>query len=379
MVLGLLAETKELVLSQRRRNLVARGRHPAIILGLKLDIEWNCPLMVPHPPLLARRPRSCDTFKMESSPLSNQALTHRLYWGLAINAVIIVAEFTGGYLINSIGLMSDAGHNLIDQGALFLALYAHVLAAKPATEERTFGYHRAGILAAFVNGFVLLLTAAFLGYLALSRFFTPVDVPGGWIITIALVTFIANLAVALLLQAGAKDDINIRGAFLHMLADAWVSLGVVLCGVGILLGGWTWLDPLISLLIIGVIVKGAWPIFRESLEVLLESTPPGIKTTHVVEAIEQIEGVDNVHDLHIWAVEPRLVMLTCHVMVNQNSTHLKDEMLSTIRAQVASEFGIHHLTIQLETECAQDNSQHCDLNQLPPRSASPDSDHAHSH
>ena len=116
---------------------------------------------------------------MESSPLSNQALTHRLYWGLAINAVIIVAEFTGGYLINSIGLMSDAGHNLIDQGALFLALYAHVLAAKPATEERTFGYHRAGILAAFVNGFVLLLTAAFLGYLALSRFFSPVDVPGG--------------------------------------------------------------------------------------------------------------------------------------------------------------------------------------------------------
>ena len=238
--------------------------------------------------------------------LSSQVITRRLYWGLGINAVIIVVEFVGGYLVNSIGLMSDAGHNLIDQGSLVLALYAHVLAAKPATEERTFGYHRAGILAAFVNGFILLITSAVLGYVALSRLFTPVDVPGEWIITIAAVTFSANLAVALLLQSAAKDDLNIRGAFWHMLADAWVSLGVVLCGLGILFTKWIWLDPLISVIIIGVIVKGAWPIFRESLEVLLESTPPGIKTAHVVEAIEQIDGVDNVHDLHIWAVEPRL-------------------------------------------------------------------------
>ncbi len=310
--------------------------------------------------------------------LSKQAITFRLYWGLVINAIIIIGEFTGGYLINSIGLMSDAGHNLIDQGSLFLALYAHVLAAKPATEERTFGYHRAGILAAFVNGFVLLVTAGVLGYLALSRLWAPVDVPGGWVITIALVTFIANLAVALLLQSGAQDDINIRGAFWHMLADAWVSLGVVVCGLGILWGGWSWLDPLISLVIIGVIVKGAWPIFRESIEVLLESTPPGIKTAHVVEALEQIEGVENVHDLHIWAVEPRLVMLTCHVIVHEDSAHLKDELLSTIRSKMIAEFGIHHLTIQLETECGHAHGQHCDLNQLPRRSASSKSHHAHS-
>ncbi len=316
---------------------------------------------------------------MEASSLSHPALTHRLYWGLAINAVIIIAEFTGGYLSNSIALMSDAGHNLIDQGSLFLALYAHMLAAKPATEERTFGYHRAGILAAFVNGFVLLITAAVLGYFAVTRLFTPVSVLGDWVIGIAVVTFLANLAVAFLLQAGAKDDLNIRGAFLHMLADAWVSLGVVLCGVGILLKGWTWLDPLISVVIVGIIVKGAWPIFRESLEVLLESTPPGIKTAHVVEAIEQIGGVDNVHDLHIWAVEPRIVMLTCHVMVNQDSTHLKGEMLATIRSKVASEFGIHHLTIQLETECGHTDGRHCDLNQLPTRSGDVAPHHAHSH
>lgn len=316
---------------------------------------------------------------MESSNQTSNALTHRLYWGLAINAVIVVAEFTGGYLIHSIGLMSDAGHNLIDQGALFLALYAHVLAAKPATEDRTFGYHRAGILAAFVNGLILLITATVLGYFSVTRFFTPVPIPGDWVIGIAIVTFLANLGVAFLLQSDAKNNLNIRGAFLHMLADAWVSLGVVLCGVGILLKGWTWLDPLISVIIVGIIVKGAWPIFRESLEILLESTPPGIKTAHVVEAIEQIEGVDNVHDLHIWAVEPRMIMLTCHVMVNQDSTHVKDELLATIRSKVASEFGIHHLTIQLETECTHTDGRHCDLNQLPSRSGAVPSHHAHSH
>ncbi len=329
--------------------------------------------------LLAGTHRSCETAAMEPSPLSNQSLTRRLYWGLAINAVIIAAEVTGGFLANSIALLTDAGHNLIDQGALFLALYAHVLAAKPATEERTFGYHRAGILAAFVNGFVLLLTAAVLGYFAITRLFSPVNVLGGWVIVIAFTTFVANLAVALLLKSGAKDDLNIRGAFWHMLADAWVSLGVVLGGIGILFAGWTWLDPLISLAIIVVIVKGAWPIFRESLEVLLESTPPGIKTTHVVEAMERIDGVDNVHDLHIWAVEPRLVMLTCHVMVDQENAPLKDELLQTIREKVASEFGIHHLTIQLETACAHADHRHCDLNQLPAKNSADESRHAHSH
>ena len=316
---------------------------------------------------------------MEPSLTSNHSLTTRLYWGLAINAIIITSEFAGGFLINSIGLMSDAGHNLIDQGALFLALYAHVLAAKPATEERTFGYHRAGIVAAFVNGFILLLTAIVLGYFALTRLFAPVSLSGEWVIGIASITFIANLAVAFLLQSGAKEDLNIRGAFWHMLADAWVSLGVILAGLGIMLAGWAWLDPLISLAIIAVIVRGAWPIFQESLEVLLESTPPGIKTTHVVEAIEHIDGVDNVHDLHIWALEPRLVMLSCHVMVAQESRQIKDALLNTIREKVAAEFGIHHLTIQLETTCAHANHRHCDLNQLPTKSSAGQTHHAHSH
>lgn len=301
---------------------------------------------------------------MALSTPTYQQLRSRLFLGLAINAVIIVVEFVGGFLINSIGLMSDAGHNLIDQGSLFLALYAHILAARPATESRTFGYHRAGILASFVNGLVLLLTAMILGFLALRRIHTPVSVPGGWVIVIALVSFAANFTVALLLRQGAKDDLNMRGAFWHMLADAWVSLGVACSGIGILLTGWTVLDPLVSLIIVGVIVKGAWPIFRESLDVLLESTPPGLNTTEVVEAIERLEGVRNVHDLHIWAVAPHLVMLTCHVKVDAQLSRHKDQLLHAIQSMMADQFAIQHLTIQLETQCTDPESVHCDLSRL---------------
>lgn len=291
-------------------------------------------------------------------------LRFRLRLALGLNALVILAEFVGGWLIDSTGVMSDAGHNLIDQGSLFLALYAHVLAARPATEDRTFGYHRAGIVTAFVNSFVLLLTAAAIGVLAVRRLVEPVPVAGGWVSLIACLAFLANLGIALLLQRGAQDDINIRGAFLHMLADAWVSLGVMATGLLILWTGWTVFDPAISLAVVVVIVKGAWPMFRESLEVLLESTPPGIRTAHVVEAIEKIPGVKNVHDLHIWAVEPRLVMLTCHVMVEGDDSQLTDELLRTIRARVAAEFGIRHLTVQMETRCCHPEAVHCDLNGL---------------
>ncbi len=309
---------------------------------------------------------------------SYNQLKLRLLIGLAINAIIIVAEFLGGYLINSMALMGDAGHNLIDQGSLFLALYAHILAARPATEERTFGYHRAGIVSAFVNGFVLLLTAGILAAIAMYRLTSPVMVPGGWMIIIALVSFLANLSVAWLLQHGAKDDLNIRGAFWHMLADAWVSLGVVICGIGIMYTGWTRLDPLISLVIVVVIAKGAWPIFKESLEILLESTPPTVNTKKIVQSIERIQGVNNVHDLHVWAVEPRLIMLTCHVLVDSNHEREKDSLLHTIQSMMTSEFGIGHHTIQLEVECTESNIIHCDLNRLTNGEINPSFSHSHS-
>jgi cobalt-zinc-cadmium efflux system protein len=289
-------------------------------------------------------------------------LRSRLQLALAINAVIIAAEFIGGWLLNSIGLMSDASHNLVDQGSLFLALYAHLLTARPASETRTFGYHRAGILAAFLNSFILLLTAVGIAIIGVQRLLDPVPVDGWWVMAVATVSFVANLGIALLLQHGAKDDLNIRGAFWHMLGDAWVSLGVIISGGAILLTGWTVLDPLISLLIVGVILRGAWPIFKESMDVLLESTPPGISVPHVASTIESIPGVTNVHDLHIWAVEPRLVMLTSPVMIEPHGTPL--ELLQLIQKRITTDFGIKHMTIQLETECCDPDDIHCDLRKL---------------
>ncbi len=304
-------------------------------------------------------------------------LRDRLRIALALNAVVILAEFVGGLLIDSIGLMSDAGHNLIDQGSLFLALYAHILTARPATDTRTFGYHRAGIVAAFLNSFLLLLTALGIGFVGLKRLVHPVPVAGGWVMLIALASFIANLSIALLLQRGAKDDLNIKSAFWHMLSDAWVSLGVFVSGGLILITGWTMLDPLVSLLVVGAIVRGAWPLFRESLEVLLESTPPGISASQVAITIESIPGVKNVHDLHIWAVEPRLVMLTCHVLVDGDDSALTDALLQTIRTRVASEFGIKHLTVQMEVQGCHPVAVHCDLSQLADQHREVEHLHAH--
>ncbi|HTL61957.1 MAG TPA: cation diffusion facilitator family transporter [Nitrospira sp.] len=308
--------------------------------------------------------------------VSYARLHSRLRLALALNAVVIAAEFIGGLVLNSVGLIADAGHNLIDQGALFAALYAHILTARPATEARTFGYHRAGIITALLSSFVLLFTAFGVCVVAVKRLLHPVVVDGGWVMAIAGLSFAANLGIALLLQHGAKDDLNIRSAFWHMLSDAWVSLGVILSGGAILLTGWTVLDPLVSFFLVGAIARGAWPIFRESLEILLESTPPGVSASHIAAAIEGIPGVDNVHDLHVWAIEPRLVMLTCHVLVDEANGTLTNELLKDIRTRIATDFGITHITIQVETHCAHKDTVHCDLTTLVGQYRG---DHLHAH
>jgi cobalt-zinc-cadmium efflux system protein len=312
-----------------------------------------------------------------STFLTYHRLRTRLYLALALNAVVITAEFIGGLVLNSIGLMSDAGHNLIDQGSLFLALYAHLLTRKPASESRTFGYHRAGVVAAFLNSFILLLTALGIALVGVKRLLEPVPVEGAWVMAIAGLSFVANLSIALLLQHGAKDDLNIRSAFWHMLSDAWVSLGVVISGGTILLTGWIVLDPLVSLLVVGAILHGAWPLFKESLEVLLESTPPGISASHVAATIESIPGVKNVHDLHIWAVEPRLIMLTCHVLADGDDVALTNALLREIRNRIVSDFGIKHMTIQLETDCCHPDAVHCDLSKLADQHREPAGIQAH--
>jgi len=217
-----------------------------------------------------------------------------------------------------------------------------------------------------------------LAIVGVKRLLQPVPIDGGWVMAIAALSFLANLGIALLLQHGAKDDLNIRSAFWHMLGDAWVSLGVVISGAAILATGWTILDPMVSLLIIGVIVKGAWPLFKESLDILLESTPPGMSASRIAATIESIPGVKNVHDLHVWAVEPRLVMLTCHLLVDGEDEALTSNLLQQVRERLVSDFGIHHLTIQMETRCCHPDITHCDLNKLAGRHHELEAAHPHS-
>jgi cobalt-zinc-cadmium efflux system protein len=233
------------------------------------------------------------------------------------------------------------------------------------------------MIAAFLNSFILLLTALGITIVSLKRLLQPVSIQGEWVMAIAALSFVANLFIALLLQHGAKDDLNIRSAFWHMLGDAWVSLGVIVSGGAILLTGWTVLDPLVSLLVVGVILHGAWPLFKESLDVLLDSTPPGISASHVAAMVESIPGVKNVHDLHIWAVEPRLLMLTCHVLVDGDDAVLTNDLLDSIRSRIAADFGIQHMTIQMETACCHPEAVHCDLNKLADRHRDLESLHTH--
>jgi cobalt-zinc-cadmium efflux system protein len=296
---------------------------------------------------------------MKMVHVSQQELKRRLTIALALNALIVGGEFAGGAHIRSVGLMSDALHNLIDQGSLFLTFYAVLLAARPATARSTFGYHRAGIITALVNTVFLLIAALGLSLMAVRRLLNPVSVPGGWVIAIALMSFAANLTIALLLQKAAKDDLNIRGAFWHMFGDAWVCFGVAVSGLVTLLTHWTVIDPLISFVVVAAILKGVWPVLHESLEILMESSPRGVRTGQVIETIAGVPGVQNVHDLHLWAAKPGLTLLSCHVMACQDQ--LSQKLLTTIRSRVSKECGIPHMTIQLETSCCHPDAMYCDL------------------
>lgn len=297
-----------------------------------------------------------------TKPSADQLKT-RLIAGLILNAFIIGGEFVGGVLTQSMGLISDAMHNLIDQGSLFLTLYSHLLSQRPSTARSTFGYHRAGIVTALVNSVVLLAVSVGLVVVAVRRLLHPVPVAGRWIIYIAILGFVANMLIALLFRKGAEHDLNIRGAFWHMLGDAWVSLSVGVTGLVIYYTRWYILDPLITCIVVVAIVKGAWPILKESLEILMESTPRGLQTQDAIHIIESIPGVEKAHDVHLWTMRPGIFMLTCHVMV---SREVPDplSLLIPIRQRLIKELGMHHITLQIETSCCHPDVVHCDLEAL---------------
>jgi len=268
--------------------------------------------------------------------------------GIALNLAFVAIEAWYGWKINSLALLADAGHNLSDVAGLVLA-WGGALAGKLRPNARhTYGWKRASILAAFFNALLLLVAMGSLAWEAVTRLGTPEATEGWTIIAVAGVGIVINTATALLFMRGRKGDLNIRGAFLHMAADALVSLGVVIGGALYLWQGWDWIDPVMSLAIAVVIVLGTWSLFRQSLHLLFDGVPESVDLAAVRALLMALPGVADVHDLHVWAMGTSEVALTAHLVLKDQGTDTS-AVLQEAEHELHEHFEIRHVTLQLES------------------------------
>lgn len=264
--------------------------------------------------------------------------------GVGLNLAFVAIEGFYGWKINSLALLADAGHNLSDVAGLVLA-WGGALAGRLRPDVRhTYGWKRASILAAFANALLLLVAMGSLAWEALNRLSSPEPVEGVVIIAVAAVGIVVNTVTALLFMQGRKKDLNIRGAFVHMAADALVSLGVVLAGALYVWQGWTWIDPVVSLLIALVIVVGTWSLFRQSLHLMFDGVPDGIDLVAVRNCLLALPGVESVHDLHVWAMGTADVALTAHLVMPSGPPD--DAFLQHATQQLHDCCDIDHVTLQ---------------------------------
>jgi len=279
----------------------------------------------------------------------------RLRLALAVTLVVLVAEVIGGIASNSLALLADAGHMLTDVAALSLSLFVSWFSMRPETPRRTYGYVRLEILAAFVNGAALLVISAFIAWEALSRIRAPESVGGGLMLVVALVGLLANVISAFALHGASDASLNVRGAYLHVLSDLLGSIGTVLAAIIIRLTGWLPADPIVSILVTLLIVRGAWRLVRESVDVMLESTPAHISLGAVRAQLEAIPSVESVHDLHVWTVTSGVVAMSAHAIVREpeRQQHVLEHVHDVMRL-----FGIQHVTIQLESREMYEREKH---------------------
>jgi len=274
---------------------------------------------------------------------------NRVLGAIALTATILLAEAIGGWLTNSLALLSDAGHMFTDLLALGLSFQALRLVERPPTANRTFGFHRAEILAALVNGVTLIVIALVIFYEAYRRLVSPPEVKGLGMLAIAVIGLVANLGGVVLLR-GAGENLNIRGALLHVLGDAISSVGVIVGGLIILTTGWYLVDPIISIAIGLIIIWGAVRLVNESVNILMEAVPKSLDAAAVVAAMRRVPGVQDVHDMHIWCLTPQLCNLSCHILIDDMATSRSNEILTQVRRLLAEQFHIQHTTIQFECE-----------------------------
>jgi cobalt-zinc-cadmium efflux system protein len=288
--------------------------------------------------------------------------THvRLGLSVILTLALVVAETVAGYYADSLALLTDAAHNLTDVAALALTWYAFHLAGQPPHAGKTFGYHRVGILAALVNSSTLVLIAAGIFYEAYERLQAPPVVQADLMIAVGAAAFAVNLLTAWLVGHGSHHDLNLRSAFLHLLGDVFSTLGAVVAGIAIRLTGMNWLDPTASILIGLLILWNAWLILRETVDILLESTPKDIEMSTMVRDILQIEGVRGVHDLHVWSLSQKLRVLSAHVVIDDMPISEAAHIQRALNALIGETYGIGHSTVQLECRGCEPDLLYCDI------------------
>jgi cobalt-zinc-cadmium efflux system protein len=276
--------------------------------------------------------------------------------GIMLNVIFVAIEAGYGFAAGSLALIADAGHNLSDVISLLLAWGAGLLAEKAATEKRTYGFRKVTIMASLASAILLLVALGGITWEAIGRFFTPKPVDGMTVIVVAAIGVLINTITALLFVSGQKNDLNIRGAFLHMAADAGVSLGVVVGGIIIMNTGWLLIDPLISLLIVAVILVGTWSLLRDSMNLAIDSVPEGIDMDGIKRYLTNLENVSQIHDLHVWPMSTTEVALSVHLITVGDS--LNSDFLCKLQQELHDRFSIEHSTIQVERQ----NDGPCILN-----------------
>jgi cobalt-zinc-cadmium efflux system protein len=270
--------------------------------------------------------------------------------GIVLNTAFVAIEFAYGLISNSMGLMADAGHNLSDVLGLAIAWLASAIAAKPPSVTHTYGYKSSTILAALVNAVFLLIAMGAITWEAIQRFISPEPTAGMTMIIVAAIGIAINAFTAWLFASGRKQDLNVRGAYLHMASDAAVSAGVVVAGFVMLQTGWLWVDPLVSLVIVAVVVLGTWSLLRESLAMSLQAVPRGTDLNSIQAFLTSQPGVGAVHDLHIWAMSTTETALTAHLVMPDGRPD--DAFLMQLTDELQQHHGIGHVTIQIETNAA---------------------------
>jgi len=274
---------------------------------------------------------------------------------ISITTGIMIAEIIGGILANSLALLSDAGHMLTDILALGLSLGAMRFARKPPTSEKTFGFYRLEILAALFNGMLLLVVSLYLFYEAYHRLIEPREIKGFVMLLVAAIGLLSNVAGIAILRKSARRSLNVRSAFFHLVGDTVASVGVIVGGIVIIYTGWYIVDPIISILIGGLILRGAYSLERESINILLEATPKDINVEEMIADLVKIKGVKEVHHLHLWTITSGIYAMSSHVLIDDLLISKSSQILGEIESLLQNKYSMEHITIQFESESCGDD------------------------